>query len=297
MSQVVVMLNPAEGGDAKEFEMSQIFRKSKMRRAGKAGYVLRNASISCDILILRKGKLVVVRKGYVLDNEDFRPSFSFQLDFQHDLAASIATPAFGKFSVAEGFALNVVGDCTSDLPEEERTDTDSLKFKLREALEMAENARREIQRETVRRKNAEAAAMESARKFKAIEDASKMKEENCQELARRLKEVEEELKEMVENGISVATQVTKVSHERHQALYELQALQEKVAAVVMQNCSILKQKEEEIKQLQDLLPCRSRLETPSSSSNVELHHSKHGGGGDGTVYKGQIRKASGENGP
>ncbi|GLJ23548.1 hypothetical protein SUGI_0446140 [Cryptomeria japonica] len=337
---------------------STLYRKSKMQRPGKAGYVLKQACSSCDISVVCKGKLLVVREGSVVDNasEDFGRSFSFQTNFEPDLAASIETPHFGKVSVPRGFTLKVVGDFTPDFPDEvkqscfeasseittaisehssdiqlaesrqiysdetqlspkELTDTETLKFLLTEALEVAENARRAMQRETVRRNNAEAAAIKSARKFTTIEAAledailvSKMKEEYCQELTRRLKEVQEELQAVVDNRRSLATQVAKFSQERDQAVQELHAAEQKLAAMRIQNSRILKQKEEETKQLQDLLHSRSRLETPSSSSTVEFSkyspedikgpsrnfsdHSKPAGGGYGTVYKAQIGEAT-----
>ncbi|XP_057826112.2 uncharacterized protein LOC131037889 [Cryptomeria japonica] len=158
------------------------------------------------------------------------------------------------------------GHETQESPEE-RTDRKRLKIVLREASEVAENASREVHRETVGSKNAKAAAMESSDKFRAIEAAlqhailvSKMKEEHCQELTRRLKEMEEELQAMVDNDRLLSTQLRKFSHDRHQAIQELHAVEEKLAAVRMQNCCILKEKDEEIKELQDLLHCRSRLE-------------------------------------
>ncbi|GLJ23555.1 hypothetical protein SUGI_0446240 [Cryptomeria japonica] len=314
----------------------------KMKRPGKAGYILRHAINSCDISIVCKGKLLVVREGSVVDNEDYGGPLSLQPNIQLYSAAPIETPE--NFSDERGFTLDFVRDNTPDKgnqsgfdaisglscdikvaepqqidghetqesPEErtdretlkivltegkstnpisglscdikvaepqridghetqespeERTDRKRLKIVLREASEVAENASREVHRETVGSKNAKAAAMESSDKFRAIEAAlqhailvSKMKEEHCQELTRRLKEMEEELQAMVDNDRLLSTQLRKFSHDRHQAIQELHAVEEKLAAVRMQNCCILKEKDEEIKELQDLLHCRSRLE-------------------------------------
>ncbi|GLJ23542.1 hypothetical protein SUGI_0446040 [Cryptomeria japonica] len=344
--------------------------KKKMQVTGKAGYVLSHAINSCEISIVCKGTLVAAREGSVTDNEDFARSFSLQPKLQPDLAASVKTP--GNLSAAgeenqSRFEASmditpVISELFSSIQVEENRQIDGDEthnnVQLREALEVAENARREMHRETVRRQNsereveketvrrknaerelikeivrrknaereveketvrrkkAEAAEMQSLRKLRAsetgLEDAksvSKMKEENCQELTRRLKEVEEELQAMIDKGISLATQVAEFSHEHDQAVQELEAAEQKLMVVEMQNYHILKEKEEEIKQLQELLHSTSRLETPSSSSNnLEFreysmedikaatgnfcNHTKLGGGGNGTVYKGQIGQAT-----
>ncbi|XP_059075449.1 U-box domain-containing protein 33-like [Cryptomeria japonica] len=344
--------------------------KKKMQVTGKAGYVLSHAINSCEISIVCKGTLVAAREGSVTDNEDFARSFSLQPKLQPDLAASVKTP--GNLSAAgeenqSRFEASmditpVISELFSSIQVEENRQIDGDEthnnVQLREALEVAENARREMHRETVRRQNSEreveketvrrknaerelkkeivrrknaereveketvrrkepeAAEMQSLRKLRAsetgLEDAksvSKMKEENCQELTRRLKEVEEELQAMIDKGISLATQVAEFSHEHDQAVQELEAAEQKLMVVEMQNYHILKEKEEEIKQLQELLHSTSRLETTSSSSNnLEFreysledikaatgnycNHTKLGGGGYGTVYKGQIGQAT-----
>ncbi|GLJ23559.1 hypothetical protein SUGI_0446300 [Cryptomeria japonica] len=288
--------------------------KKKMKRPGKAGYVLRHATKSCDVSLVCKGKLVAVGDRSVVENEEIGLSVPSQPNIQLDLAATIKTP--GNCSDERGFTLNIVGDrrpdernqsrydaslditaatsvVSSDInvaesqkigadeskkSMEESTATKTLKFLLTEGLEETENARTEVQRETAGCQNAKEAAKESTDKFGDIEAAlkdailgSKVKDEYCKKLSRRLKEVEEEVHAMVDNGRSVATQMAKFSHERHQAIQELHTAEVKLAAMEMENCLILKEKELEIKELQELLHSSSRLETPSSpSTNVEF---------------------------
>ncbi|GLJ23558.1 hypothetical protein SUGI_0446290 [Cryptomeria japonica] len=252
-----LIMGTSSGGGAKS-------KKWKMQR-GKAGYVLRHTINSCDISIVCKGTLVVAREASALDNEDFGRSFSFQAKFEPEMPASIKTPNLRNFSFAGGFMTKIVGYCmsgwakevnksrnhSSDVQlagsqqfhshktEQERTDTETLKLLLKEALDVAENARREVQTETLRRKNAEAAARKSARKFAAIKAAlqdailvSKMKEEYCQELTRRPKEREEEFQAMVKSWKSVATKVAKFSDGGHQAVQVLHAADQKLAVNV-----------------------------------------------------------------
>ncbi|GLJ23557.1 hypothetical protein SUGI_0446280 [Cryptomeria japonica] len=262
--------------------------RREIKRADKACYVIRHAISSCDISIVCKGKLLVVREGTVVDNEDFGGPLSLQPNIQLDSAVPIE--AIGSFSDERGFtpdegnqsgfdaSLDLTGttfELSSDIQLEQRTDRETQKFLLTELSEVAENARREVKRETVRRKDAKAVDMESPDKFRAIEAAlqdailvSKMKEEYGQELTRRVKEMEEELQAMVDTERSLSTQLRKFSHERHQAIQELHAAEEKITVAGMQNCRILKEKEEEIKELQDLL---HSMETPSfPSTNVEF---------------------------
>ncbi|GLJ23551.1 hypothetical protein SUGI_0446170 [Cryptomeria japonica] len=176
-------------------------KKSKVQRPGKAGYVIGHAINSCDISIVYKGRLVASREASVVNNEDFGRQFSFKVNFEPDLAASIKTPALRNFSVAGGLTQKqscfeaslettaTISEHPSDIQlaesrqfstnktHEQRTDTETLKSLLTEALDVAENAMRGVQRETVRRKNAEVAVRKLARKvwhfffFSIIEDA------------------------------------------------------------------------------------------------------------------------------
>ncbi|GLJ23552.1 hypothetical protein SUGI_0446180 [Cryptomeria japonica] len=191
-------------------------KSKKLQRPGKAGYVLKHAINSCDISIVCKGKLLFVRERSVVNNEDFGGPLSLHSNFQLDSAAAIKTPE--NFSDEPGFTpdkgnrsgFDAISELSCDIKvaerqkidghetqeSPERTDRETLKFLLTEASQMAENARREVQREIVRRKNAKTGEMESPDKFRGIEDASlvsKMKEDYCQELRRRLKEEEAEL--------------------------------------------------------------------------------------------------------
>ncbi|GLJ23556.1 hypothetical protein SUGI_0446270 [Cryptomeria japonica] len=245
----------------------------KMKGPGQAGYVLRHAMNSCDVSIASKGKLLALRERSVVDNghQTCNQIWPQQLKLRG------IQPCFdASFDITPA-----ISEASSDIkvPESQQMDGDESQESTEErtATKTHEIASREMQRETAGRENAKAAAP-SPDKFRAIEAAledailgSRVKDGHCQKLSRRLKEVEEELQAMVDNGRTLATQFTKFSNERHQAVQELHTAEEKLTEMEMQNCHILKEKEVEIKQLQELLHSTSRLETPSSpSTNVEF---------------------------
>ncbi|XP_057826119.2 U-box domain-containing protein 33 isoform X2 [Cryptomeria japonica] len=198
-------------------------------------------------------------------------------------------------------------------------DVETLKEQLRQALKVAENARVESQKETAKRKKAEAAAVKASYRIKELESIYKetMKEkeeatsslrlakEKCQEFSRRQTEVEETLQ-------SMADKINQISCERKEAIFKLQAERQKLAATVEQNHRILQEKEAQIKFLQDCLNSRPPLQTlPSSSSSSQnldfseytfdeikeatsnfSEHFKIGQGGYGIVYKGETRQTT-----
>ncbi|GLJ23550.1 hypothetical protein SUGI_0446160 [Cryptomeria japonica] len=175
-----------------------IVEMRKLQRPGKAGYVLKHAINSCDISIVCKGKLLLAREGSVVNNENFGGPLTLEPNFQLESAATIKTTE--NFSDEQGFTPDIgnqsgfdgINELSCDIKVAERpqidghemTDRENLKFLLKEASKVAENASRQVQRETVRCKNAKAAAMESPDKFRAIECSlqdgslvSKMKED------------------------------------------------------------------------------------------------------------------------
>ncbi|GLJ23574.1 hypothetical protein SUGI_0446570 [Cryptomeria japonica] len=179
--------------------------------------------------------------------------------------------------------------------------------------------------EAEKRKKAERAAMISNFKYKNLEAAFrtiarenevatsllKLYEQKCQSLTRRRNEVEEEIQKMVEKLTSLGAKLNECSRDRQEAMLEVEAIRQKLAAVEEQNYRILQQKDAEIQHLQNCLLSMPRVETPispSSSNNLEFReysfeeikaatcdfsdNFKLGEGGYGDVYRGKIKQTA-----
>ncbi|XP_059075466.1 U-box domain-containing protein 33 [Cryptomeria japonica] len=209
--------------------------------------------------------------------------------------------------------------------QEANTDAEVLKLQLTKALEAVENANKELQSESVRRKKAEAAAIISIRKYQNLEAAYKdiakekdeavsrlkLYEQKCQDLTRRRIEVEEEVQKMVEKMTSLRADVDEYSRERQEAMQEVESTRQKLADVEEQNNRILQQRDAEILHLQNCLIRMPPVESPissSSSNNLEFReysfddikaatcnfsaNFKLGEGGYGDVYRGKIKQTA-----
>ncbi|XP_059075461.1 U-box domain-containing protein 33-like [Cryptomeria japonica] len=196
-------------------------------------------------------------------DQDFTRSFSLEPNLQRCLSSSSETspnfPLAGDSPSASSEDVNDV-QSESQLSPEESTEIEILKFQLMEALEVAENAKRKLRRETIQRMKAQAAAMKTNRKLKDYEGALEeaMEEKESAILESKLKE---------DKWTSLVNQF---SNERDEAFYELEVAREKFAAMEKQNHRLLQEKEAQIKQLQGYLRSRPRMETPSSSNTLQI---------------------------
>ncbi|XP_059075458.1 U-box domain-containing protein 33-like [Cryptomeria japonica] len=242
-------------------------KRLKIQGPGKADYIRKHAINSCDVLIVCKDKLVSEGKGCAVENEDFSRSFSLEPNLQRCLSRSSETspnfPLAGDSPAASSEDVNDV-QSESQLSPEESTEIEILKFQLMEALEVAENAKRELERETIQRMKAQAAAMKTNRKLKdyegALEEAMEEKESAI---------LESKLKEDKWRSL-----VNQFSNERDEAFHEIEVAREKFAAMEKQNHRLLQEKEAQIKQLQDSLRSRPALNL--------------GVGGYGNLFRGKI---------
>ncbi|XP_059075465.1 U-box domain-containing protein 33 [Cryptomeria japonica] len=250
-------------------------------RKGKAYYVQRHAGESCDVSIVCKGKLVLLKEGspgrkskrtrspladwlrkrseassVKPSPNDFSLSVSSPANFRSDLDNSNPAPSnFQRDSMAAGtekvddleiteaieeFCLDLEA---ADRPKidadqaynmeheptesrEANTDAEVLKIQLTEALEAVVNANKELKNEILRRKKAEAAAINSIHKYKNLEAIYKeiakeeeettlrlkLYEQKCQDITRRRDEVEEEVQKMAEKLTSLRADVNEYSH-------------------------------------------------------------------------------------
>ncbi|XP_057834966.2 U-box domain-containing protein 70-like [Cryptomeria japonica] len=116
---------------------------------------------------------------------------------------------------------------------------------------------------------------------------------------------------MVEKLTSLGAKLNECSRDRHEAMLEVEAIRQKLAAVEEKNYRILQQKDAEIQHLQNCLLSMPRVETPissSSSNNLEFReysfeeikaatcdfsdNFKLGEGGYGDVYRGKIKQTA-----
>ncbi|GLJ23563.1 hypothetical protein SUGI_0446380 [Cryptomeria japonica] len=136
----------------------------------------------------------------------------------------------------------------------------SRDIEILKLTEVLGKAKRELERETIRRMEAEAAALKSHCKFKeyeaALEEAVKEKESAI---------LESKLKE--DEWISL---LNRFLIERDDAFQQLEATQKKLAAVEKQNYRILQEKEAEIKKLKGCLRSGPRIETSSTSYALQI---------------------------
>ncbi|GLJ23573.1 hypothetical protein SUGI_0446560 [Cryptomeria japonica] len=194
----------------------------KIQGPGKADYVRKHAINSCDVLIPNLQRCLS-------SSSETSPNF----------------PLAGDSPSASSEDVNDV-QSESQLSPEESTEIEILKFQLMEALEVAENAKRKLRRETIQRMKAQAAAMKTNRKLKDYEGALEeaMEEKESAILESKLKE---------DKWTSLVNQF---SNERDEAFYELEVAREKFAAMEKQNHRLLQEKEAQIKQLQGYLRSR-----------------------------------------
>ncbi|XP_057834965.2 U-box domain-containing protein 33 [Cryptomeria japonica] len=235
----------------------------KIQGPGKADYIRKHAINSCDVLIVCKDKLVSEGKGCAVENEDFSRSFSLEPNLQRCLSRSSETsPNFPLAGDSPAASTEDVNDVQSEsqLSPEESTEIEILKFQLMEALEVAENAKRELQRETIQRMKAQAAAMKTNRKLKdyegALEEAMEEKESAI---------LESKLKEDKWRSL-----VNQFSNERDEAFHELEVAREKFAAMEKQNHAFCKKRRLKLSNFKTPCVLGLSMETPSSSNTLQI---------------------------
>ncbi|GLJ34875.1 hypothetical protein SUGI_0702140 [Cryptomeria japonica] len=313
--------------------------KMKMIAPGKADYVRRHAIETCDLWIVCKDKLVSHNarkfKGHKSPcPDDFGKLLASAPNFQLNLEICNRNPSIFQVSgnstpvsvseifvdfdelvsseseVADTPAIDVDEGCSHGTiePEAQRSqDIEAFINQLREALEASKKAKTEAQREAANRKNAEAATVRANQRFASLETAFNTTMREKEEATSLLKLVEEKWQEFTgqpfkveENLEAMFDKLNQISRERQEAIHELEAGREKLAAM-----------EEQIKYFQDCLNSRPQIETPttytsSSSNNLEFReysfndikaatynfsdNLKLGEGTYAAIYKGEIRK-------